>query len=208
DRQTEETLASKPGESAELPSWLSDLEPEPSASSEDNESPETPLPIWLRDLEAPAQHKTDQPAVVLTPPEWIREESPITPEPAEVESESPLREAEQERIEPIPSEPEAAIEAAPGVPEPSLASTPGGDGDLEIAQQALRKGNVEKAVEQYSRFIQSGSLLEETIHDLRDATYRYPMDTAIWQTLGDAYLRSNRLQDALDAYTKAEELLR
>ena len=34
------------------------------------------------------------------------------------------------------------------------------------------------------------------------------MDVVIWQTLGDAYMRANRLQDALDAYTKAEELLR
>jgi cytochrome c-type biogenesis protein CcmH/NrfG len=26
--------------------------------------------------------------------------------------------------------------------------------------------------------------------------------------MGDAYMRANRLQDALDSYTKAEELLR
>jgi len=31
---------------------------------------------------------------------------------------------------------------------------------------------------------------------------------AIWQALGDAYMRANLLQEALDAYTKAEELLR
>jgi len=43
---------------------------------------------------------------------------------------------------------------------------------------------------------------------LRDAMYRFPVDVDIWQLLGDAYMRSNRLQDALDAYTKAEELLR
>jgi cytochrome c-type biogenesis protein CcmH/NrfG len=30
----------------------------------------------------------------------------------------------------------------------------------------------------------------------------------LWQTLGDAYVRKNKLQDALDSYTKAEELLR
>jgi cytochrome c-type biogenesis protein CcmH/NrfG len=38
--------------------------------------------------------------------------------------------------------------------------------------------------------------------------YRFPVDVNIWQSLGDAYMRANRLQDALDAYTKAEELLR
>ena len=50
--------------------------------------------------------------------------------------------------------------------------------------------------------------LEEIIHDLRDALYRYPVEVTIWQTLGDAYMRENRLQEALDSYTKAEELLR
>jgi cytochrome c-type biogenesis protein CcmH/NrfG len=34
------------------------------------------------------------------------------------------------------------------------------------------------------------------------------MDVVIWMTLGDAYKRANRLQEALDAYTKGEELLR
>jgi cytochrome c-type biogenesis protein CcmH/NrfG len=51
-------------------------------------------------------------------------------------------------------------------------------------------------------------MIEETIHDLRDALYRYPVDISIWQTLGDAYLCNNQIQDALDAYTKAEEFLR
>jgi cytochrome c-type biogenesis protein CcmH/NrfG len=51
-------------------------------------------------------------------------------------------------------------------------------------------------------------LLNEIILDLQDALYRYPVEISIWQALGDAYMRNNQLQDALDAYTKAEELLR
>jgi cytochrome c-type biogenesis protein CcmH/NrfG len=50
--------------------------------------------------------------------------------------------------------------------------------------------------------------MEEIIFDLQEATYRHPVDVIVWQTLGDAYMRNNRLQEALDAYTKAEELLR
>ncbi len=56
--------------------------------------------------------------------------------------------------------------------------------------------------------IRKGRSLEEIIRDLRDALYRYPVEVPIWQSLGDAYMRANRLQEALDAYTKAEELLR
>ncbi|NUM47670.1 MAG: hypothetical protein HUU38_23445, partial [Anaerolineales bacterium] len=37
---------------------------------------------------------------------------------------------------------------------------------------------------------------------------RYPVDIDLWLSLGDAYVKKNKLQDALDSYTKAEELLR
>jgi len=79
---------------------------------------------------------------------------------------------------------------------------------LEEVQKALSRGRLDQALEGYNTFIQNGQHLEETIHDLRDALYRYPVDINIWQTLGDAYARNNQLQEALDAYTKAEELLR
>jgi cytochrome c-type biogenesis protein CcmH/NrfG len=34
------------------------------------------------------------------------------------------------------------------------------------------------------------------------------VEVGIWQTLGDAYMRANRLKEALEAYNKAEELIR
>jgi cytochrome c-type biogenesis protein CcmH/NrfG len=51
-------------------------------------------------------------------------------------------------------------------------------------------------------------MLAEVIQDLNEALYRYPVDVGIWQSLGDALMRTGQIQDALDAYTKAEELLR
>ena len=68
--------------------------------------------------------------------------------------------------------------------------------------------NLSGAIDTYSKLIKKGRFLDEVIFDLRDALYRFPVDVNIWQSLGDAYMRANRLQDALDAYTKAEELLR
>ena len=76
------------------------------------------------------------------------------------------------------------------------------------AQEGLQRGDLPAALEAYSRMIRKGRFVEEAIHDLRDAVYRYPVDVSVWQTLGDAYMRANRLQEALDAYNKAEELLR
>jgi tetratricopeptide (TPR) repeat protein len=79
---------------------------------------------------------------------------------------------------------------------------------LGQARDDLSSGNIQGALNTYGRLIRKTRLLDEVIYDLRDALYRFPVDVGIWQTLGDAYMRANRLQDALDAYTKAEELLR
>jgi len=79
---------------------------------------------------------------------------------------------------------------------------------LADAQRALERGQLEISIQIYGRLIKKGRLLDEVIHDLREATYRYTVDIIVWQTLGDAYNRANKLQDALDAYTKAEELRR
>ena len=79
---------------------------------------------------------------------------------------------------------------------------------LGQARNELSGSNLSGALENYARLIKKGRFLDEVIFDLRDALYRFPVDVNIWQFLGDAYMRANRLQDALDAYTKAEELLR
>ncbi len=79
---------------------------------------------------------------------------------------------------------------------------------LGSARNELSRSNIPGALESYAKLIKKGRYLDEVIYDLREALYRYPVEVTIWQSLGDAYMRSNRLQDALDAYTKAEELLR
>ena len=40
------------------------------------------------------------------------------------------------------------------------------------------------------------------------ASYAPHISEELWQVLGDAYMKENNLQDALDAYSKAENLLR
>lgn len=79
---------------------------------------------------------------------------------------------------------------------------------MQRARELLAGGNLGNSMSEYSRLIKKGKLLEEIIHDLKEAVYHHPVDVIVWQTLGDAYFRSNRLQEALDAYGKAEGLLR
>ncbi|MCJ7621924.1 MAG: tetratricopeptide repeat protein [Anaerolineaceae bacterium] len=78
----------------------------------------------------------------------------------------------------------------------------------ENAFQTLMSGDKGEALEQYEILIQDGELIGGVIEDLEKSLEQYPIDVDIWQTLGDAYAKSNRLQDALDAYTRAEEFLR
>jgi tetratricopeptide (TPR) repeat protein len=187
------------GVSEETAPWPGETEtvPEQPATSE-------PIPDWLQVPEA-----AERPVTATTPaetekiPDWLmglEEEGEAEAFPKEMD------------LPPIPGdirsawEPEVEMsQPSAGVPE---AQAPAASGSLTETQTALSRGELDQALIGYSNLIQNGEYLEETIHDLRDALYRYPVDISIWQTLGDAYARNNQLQEALDAYTKAEELLR
>jgi cytochrome c-type biogenesis protein CcmH/NrfG len=60
----------------------------------------------------------------------------------------------------------------------------------------------------YNTLIKKNKNLDDVIADLQAALFNHPVEITLWQTLGDAYMKADRLQEALDAYTKAEELLR
>jgi len=79
---------------------------------------------------------------------------------------------------------------------------------LSQAKGELDRGDIPTAIDHYKKLIKKGKHLDETIRDLAESIYRYPVEVGIWQTLGDAYMRANRLKEALEAYNKAEELIR
>jgi tetratricopeptide (TPR) repeat protein len=80
--------------------------------------------------------------------------------------------------------------------------------DYESAQELLAAGQVGAALTGYNELIKSRANLDGIIDDLEQALDTHPVDPEIWGTLGYAYQYSDRIRDALDAYTKAEELLR
>jgi cytochrome c-type biogenesis protein CcmH/NrfG len=79
---------------------------------------------------------------------------------------------------------------------------------LSEARRDLDGGQPAAAAVKYSTLAKKGHRLDTIIRELQETLYRFPVDIDVWQTLGDAYLRNDNLQEALDAYTKAEELLR
>jgi tetratricopeptide (TPR) repeat protein len=218
------TVESKAEEEA-LPSWLGELEKEEDQITTPADASD--LPAWLLSEEtAPAVPErssfSDWKPVEETPQEPTPEEQPVAEQPApeplpappfEMAEAETVLEPEQPRPEPTPVMETPVVTPGPQ-PEPVSQREAGGlniptvDPVLAMARDELGRNNINGALTSYGKLIKKARYLDEVIYDLREALYRYPVDVSLWQSLGDAYMRANRLQDALDAYTKAEELLR
>lgn len=205
----------------DLPSWLredaGDVVAEPLSIEPTRPTDWKPAQPHQPEIQySPALEETKQPEIIYSPPL----EEPLQAEPQQA---TPVASFEEQPAPPRPPEetPKPAPEAPsrPTTPrephkEPAtrkgtgMLVMPGVDPMLGTARSELSRSNIPGALESYARLIKKGRYLDEVIYDLREALYRYPVEVSIWQSLGDAYMRSNRLQDALDAYTKAEELLR
>ncbi len=168
-----------------IPAWLTEITP-PEKTIGDVEQPEGEIQEWLEGLDETQSIEPDrEEGEIIT--SWLAEET---------EDEIPSSESELMDISPEV----IGEERLPGLDEAQAI--------LKEGQEALWAGDLETALNLFDQLIRSGFLMEEVIHDLRDATYRYPVDIGIWQSLGDAYSKNNMLQEALDAYSKAEDLIR
>jgi cytochrome c-type biogenesis protein CcmH/NrfG len=164
-----------------------DWEPEPEERPvfESRKPPITPMPLTSRPTPAQPPVQPVQPAMQSQPPA------------------------------PKVSIPPAQTPAQPPAPKPATPRKTGMKSETQPSSSALvqakgelDRGDIPAALEHYGKLIKKGKHLEDTIRDLSDSIYRYPVEVGIWQTLGDAYMRANRLKEALEAYNKAEELIR
>lgn len=193
--ESSEEVSAIPASAADLPDWLAGLDKEEAEKKQIPSDEE--LPSWLQNEAGPESTERTQPA------DWRPvEEQPVMEEPSGQEEFAFEEPAPQLKAGPRP---EKKVPPMPTRPKPMPKV---GESSLANAQSELGRGNIAASLEIYGRLIRKGKTLEEIIRDLREALYRYPVEVPIWQALGDAYMRANRLQEALDAYTKAEELLR
>ncbi len=210
--------------SEELPTWINELtETAPSDSIPAEEAPaalESPVVGEVPNVSAePGSEWTMQ----ISPPSEVSDNTLEEPQP---ETASWVPEVE-ESVEPVPA---IAVEAevAPASVVDELATksvdvpaiptgTPLGTAEtlseanqaaLTSARNAISQGSPTQAAEYYTGLIKQNFHLDDIIKDLQDAVYRFPIDVDMWVTLGDAYFRTDELQEALTAYTKAEELVR
>lgn len=220
------------GEQAEtekLPEWLrAELEKEGQAELTEGADTEIEIPDWI--TSATAEEETKE-WIQEYPPESLPDLLAIETEtPASISPEILIPSAEwtesQESLLAVSESPEETpteiifteqIHPTQPVPtEEVKVVTSGEQGEfprsglqlLEEARRALSSGVIEQALDKYQTLVKERSELEQVIHDLSNALYQYPMEVKIWVLLGDAYLRKDLLSEALDAYNKAEELLR
>ncbi len=79
---------------------------------------------------------------------------------------------------------------------------------FEEAKHHLESGEIDKCLDIFDRLIKENNYLEDIINNIQAALdHHYPINIGLWKTLGDAYFKDNQLQKALDAYSKAEDLL-
>jgi tetratricopeptide (TPR) repeat protein len=234
--QEQEQVVTPSAMDADLPAWLRDetgeLLAEPTKIEPTRATDWHPVEAKESEPEPEIQSSKLEPEPVMpqveAPPPQVETEPVMSQAEAPLPELEPVRamaqpEVQAPRPEPVEvvsiiEERIAAVQKSeiPAVPALSKAPKPKGTGRLSLppdpilgqARNELSGNNLSGALESYTRLIKKGRFLDEVIFDLRDALYRFPVDVNIWQSLGDAYMRANRLQDALDAYTKAEELLR
>ena len=211
----------------EQPAWLGGTSSEAGASAPVSAAgPSAPsgsqpdLPDWLSRLHKDKSTPASPPASEGPPP-WLQSERQQAFQVPEVTTPADWRPAESVPSTKVAPQAAESTELAGQPASPGAVPTPAATDSgllprpvkqsmalLGSAQTEMGRGNIAAALDIYGRLIHKGKSLTEIIRDLRDALNRYPVEIPLWQALGDAYMRSNRLQEALDAYTKAEELLR
>ncbi len=176
-----------PDELAGIPDWLAELAEEetleePAAVSE---------PGGSRGDEAPPEH-ADAPETIGIPAEEAPPE--ITAEP------EPVAQTQEDSI----SEPKSGEKSVEPYFKNLREDVPP---EIQDARKAFNSGDMDQAMSQYDKLIKSRQSLPIVISDLQEAVDSNPEQASIWHQLGDAYLRDNQIREAMDAYTKAEELI-
>jgi cytochrome c-type biogenesis protein CcmH/NrfG len=188
----------------ELPDWIKEI-------SETGPSKEIPSPIGKPTTEEPIPHPTEP------TPEKLTEEVPIAEVGEVTTSEPQVQEAAWVPEVEVPTQPEIVEVIQPEVetaalPEqpitPSIQAPEAELQSLEEARNAINQGQPDHAVAVYTGLIKQNQQLDQVIKDVQEALYRFPVDINLWMVLGDAYLRTDELQEALNAYIKAEDLVR
>ena len=163
----------------ELPDWLETNDTAPVAGETDwlQALPDVDMDSWLS---AEAEAVTAEPVEDVELPDTGPLRSPTS-------DTGPL--AEDDLFEPVI--------------EPSSGAYSVDEAKLGVAQDALADGRIHDALNQYKALVAEGSGMMAIIAELEQAADAHPQTPALFQVLGDAYMRNGQLQKALAAYRSA-----
>jgi tetratricopeptide (TPR) repeat protein len=180
-------------------------EVEPAPTIEPEPILKTPLPVYDLEPIGLSQPTKSEPVVEEPAPAPVPERKPVVPKtvvPKQVVAARPPT--------PKPATPKPVYRQEKPVVVTQTASSRknAGAADLTRAREAAAHGDIATALRRYIKLINSNRALDQVSTDLKELTRKNPKNYLAWQTYGDARLRSNRIQEALDAYAKAADLLK
>jgi len=192
----------------DMPDWLTMDDQEPEQASEEE------IPGWLTE---PIQAEAEaEPAEV---PAWLAE---MSQEPVDEEIEwepapdLPEFADQAARETPVEPSPEVMARAAESIPPTELFDTyrrrlEADPTDfvnrLGLARALYANRELAPSMDQYEALVDNAQLLEDVSNDLVRLVDEHPQTPRVRRLLGDTYMQQGRLQDALDAYRSALDLL-
>jgi tetratricopeptide (TPR) repeat protein len=178
----------------ELPEWL---------QASTTETTGEALPDWLQ---APATADDAMPDWLSTPPQvdvsddmpaWLTETLPDEYKAVEVPSAPTLS--------PVPSTPSRAISPAPVPPRAAAINV---SATLQAARQHISSNQIDEALLEYEAIVRANSHLSDVVQDLNKLIDKgHKKNPAIYRVLGDGLMRQGNLQQALETYRKALNML-
>jgi hypothetical protein len=180
----------------QMPDWLGRLqdaeaepatEPGPAEPEPETAAEEEPLE-WLEELTSMPVQATAPESLPESPVEFAEPETPDLAEVFAPEIEPPLESEPAPEIEPLLAE-------APA--EPEIAAP------LVQAPTPVQPSTLDATVQEYESLLASGDVQEGLVAELEEAVQAHPEHAGLQRVLGDVYMRSNQLEQALDAYRKA-----
>ncbi|GAB4530794.1 MAG: hypothetical protein OHK0046_51530 [Anaerolineae bacterium] len=174
----------------EMPAWLREQVSQEAAvvvAADDEE-----LPDWLRSAGLEVSDDI---------PEWLMDT---------LEEENQAVSATQTREEAAPVSVPQVVQPAPQPlsPAPVPVMNINVSEMLQTARQKMQQGDLEASLQAYEAVIRANNNLNDVVGDLNGRVQgAYKTSAAVHRVLGDALMRQGRLQEALDTYRKALNLL-
>lgn len=184
--------------SSTMPDWLREQMPVEEEAAGD-------LPLWLREAGVDTEDEIEIPAWLtetLDTGEVIAVETPPAPTPAPAAA----------SVTPPPA-PTPAYTPPPAPVSPAPVSMVVANINVEevlgTARAQFKERNIDAALQNYEAVVRANAALDAVVEDLSAAIKEdtHKSNPAIYRVLGDGYMRLGKLQQALDTYRKALNLL-